>query len=332
MRMRILRSVVALLLVFFATESWAEKEPGTSAQLDANVFAVIDGVSLDAGVFVRRLLAEMRQTFYHGRIPEDEAAPFRLKIANQLVDEFLLAQEARRRGLMADPAELERRWSELDRRSAARPEWADARDRLKPMFTADWERQLLAESLLAQVRNIPSATDVQAREYYASHLDLFTRPASHRLSIILLGVDPGAGEPAWVEAEQRAEQLYNELQKGADFSELAELHSTDYTADQGGDMGVIHAGMVGDDVQALVEKMQPGDVAKPMRLLQGVALFKLVDRTDAVQQDFDAVRERAAKLWHREQSDLAAELLRFELRQASVIELNEALVALPVQK
>nr|WP_246481076.1 peptidyl-prolyl cis-trans isomerase [Motiliproteus sediminis] len=271
----------------------------------------------------------MRQTFYHGRIPEAEANPFRHKIANQLVDEYLLAREAIKRGIEADREEVAAKWQSLDKRNAGDPEWAEAKERLKPVFEADWVRQSLAARLIESVRAVPEPSEAEVRAYYQEHLDLFKEPASHRVSIILLGVDPGAGEAAWVDAEQRAAELVKELENGADFAELAMLHSTDFTADQGGDMGVLHEGMVGDDVQKLVETMAPGDISQPKRLLQGVAIFQLAERIESVQHPFEAVQERAGRLQRRDQAALAEELLRFELRQAADVHLNEAVVTLP---
>ena len=123
-----------------------------------------------------------------------------------------------------------------------------------------------------------------------------------------------------VHARQHIEvNLGERLADGADFAELASLHSSDSTAQQGGDMGYLHAGMLSPDAEAAVAQLDVGGISEPVRVLEGMAIFKLVDRRPEQLRSFDDVRERATELWIRQAGEERWQQLVADLRAGSEI-------------
>ena len=143
-------------------------------------------------------------------------------------------------------------------------------------------------------------SDDDALAYYRANPERFTEPKSERVSLILVGVDPSSPREAWDEAMQRARELHGELRNGASFADLARAHSSDPTAENGGDMGYLHTGMTGDSFQAAVDALQSGEFSEPFMILEGVAIVMLTDRIEPHLQAFEEVKERARGLQQRE--------------------------------
>ena len=174
------------------------------------------------------------------------------------------------------------------------------------------------------VRAVPAPTDRQIEAYYSAHQDKFTEPEQVRLSVILLKVDPSSPKAAWEGAKNEGASIVKRIRSGAAFDKLAELHSQDASASKGGAMGYVHQGMLPEPAQLAVDKLKAGEVADPVVLLEGVAIFRLEDRRPAKLNALSAVKERAAALWQREQSDLAWSALVAKIRSQASVTINES--------
>jgi parvulin-like peptidyl-prolyl isomerase len=147
--------------------------------------------------------------------------------------------------------------------------------------------------------------------------------------VILLKVDPSSPQAAWNGAHAEAQALHKKLLAGADFAELARLHSGDRSAERGGAMDYTHRGMLPEAVHGVVDKLQPRQLSEPVQLLEGVAILRLDDRRTAQQRSFEQVRERAADLWRRDEGQARWSRLIADLRRASTIRIDESHYAPP---
>ena len=77
--------------------------------------------------------------------------------------------------------------------------------------------------------------------------------------------------------------------------------------------------MLAPEAQQHVEGLIPGNIAAPLRLLQGIAIFRLEGRVPAQLNDFDQVRERALGLLQRQQQKQAWLQLLEELHQRTPV-------------
>jgi len=140
-----------------------------------------------------------------------------------------------------------------------------------------------------------------------------------RLSMILLRVDPSAPATTWQAAAEEALRLRHRIDEGADFAELARLHSNDPSAAEGGDLGYVHDGMLAPAAQTAVAALVPGAITEPLRVLEGIVILRL----DSVQQarlvPLHEAEARARALCARDGADRAWQLLKTELRAAAEV-------------
>jgi len=84
-------------------------------------------------------------------------------------------------------------------------------------------------------------------------------------------------------------------------------------------MGYLHDGMLSPAAQEVIDKLAIGEVSRPVRLLKGVAIFRVSDRKAARLRAFEDVKKRARELLIREQSDQAWASLKGQLRNSTPI-------------
>lgn len=108
-------------------------------------------------------------------------------------------------------------------------------------------------------------TDKQIKDYYEQHKDQYTEV---RTSHIL------------VDNEPTAKEIEKELEKGADFAELAKKQSTDQvSAAEGGDLGYLSGASQEMDPTFLAAalKLKKGEVSEPIKTVFGYHLIKVTD-------------------------------------------------------
>ena len=296
---------------------------GAAKGEDVPLFATVNGETIPLQTYVQELRNAAKNRFYHGQAPENEVAAFQREAGQELVDATLMLQEARRLGLEPDREWVEIELQRLEARYSSHPDW----EAQKETVVADLRRRLEAKNLLAQlkrrVETIGDPTPDQQRGYYERNPDKFTSPEQVRVSMILLKVEPWAPSQKWESALAQAEQLVFQIREGAAFEELAEAWSQDPSADQGGDMGYLHRGMLGGPTQEVLDKLKPGEMSDAFRILEGVAIVRLVDRKEPVLNSFESVQSRVIDLWKRETRTDAMENFVVRLRESAEIEYHD---------
>jgi parvulin-like peptidyl-prolyl isomerase len=174
------------------------------------------------------------------------------------------------------------------------------------------------------VKAVPAPTEKQLEQYWAANKDKFTEPERVKLSMILLKVDPSSPQAKWDAAREEGIAIAKRLKGGADFAELARLHSADGSAQKGGDMGYIHRGMLPDPAQAAVDKLKAGETSDAVVLLEGVSVFKLDDRKEAKLNPLSKVRERAQDLWLRDKGEEAWAQFIAKLHRETPVKMDES--------
>lgn len=266
-----------------------------------------------------------RGKFYHGKPPEAEIARLQRDVGQGLVDDVLLAREARRRKIQPDAAAVQKQLATYEERYKDSAQWKANRAQVLPGLKARLERDSVMEQLAKQARTVADPTPAQLEQYYQAHKDKFTSPEQVHLQVILLKVDPSSPQSRWDAAMEEAKKIAVRLKGGADFAELARLHSGDPSADKGGDMGYVHHGMLPEPAQKAVDKLKAGEyTAEPVPLLEGVAVFKLQQRKSPTLNKLDVVRERARDLYLRDKGEEAWNALLARLRKDNPVKLDES--------
>lgn len=278
--------------------------PAAAKDMHDRVFAVINGRAIPTADYEQAFATLVRQRFYHGQIPESELASVREEIKSKLVQRVVLLEEAERRKILPDEKTIEEMLAGYDKRYTNSPQWQQNRELLLPGLHKQLVEQSLISQLDQQVREVAAPSDAEVRGYYDAHPELFTEPEKLRLAVILLAVDPSSPATAWQSTREEARAIHGRLLAGADFDETARLHSS-LNAEKSGDIGYLHRGMLPESIQQKVDAFEVGKINEPLETLEGVAIFRLIDRLPAQKREFSDVVSRARELLVRERQETA---------------------------
>jgi len=299
MKMTVFRSTLLGLLILLGMAPPGFAKADTQAEPVQPVFARVNGEIIYQGAYDTALRVGGRQRFYHGKAPEAELIAFRREVAERLIEERVLYQEAVRQGMNPDQAWVDSEFSKIEKRYSVSPQWHESGEMLEREIRDGLAERSLIEQLDQSYRSVQAPSEDEIRAYYESHPDKFTSPEQVRVSTILLKVEPWQPKAIWDDTRSTAEQIHAELTSGADF----DTYAAQYPPEDSSQLGYIHRGMLGDSAQVAIDQLKEGQYTEAVTLLEGIAIFRLDERRQARLNPLEKVRERAAALLIREQSE-----------------------------
>ena len=294
-----------ILLLLSGQMSVAAEAQGKKTQNveSAKMFASVGESQISESEFNNAFYRHMRSKFYHGKPPEDQVENVRQQVAESIITRTLLIEESRRQGLQCNEQAIQATIQQYNKRYASSEQWQQNRESLIGAL----EQRLCEDDLIRQieekVRKVSKPTEQDLTIYYESNLDKFTEPARQRISVILLQVAPSAPKSVWDAATVEAKSIKAEIEQGGDFAEIASLRSADKSAQNGGDMGYLHTGMLSPAAETVGDELALKQISVPVRLLRGVAIFRVDERLPARVRSYSEVSARLRDLWERQQSE-----------------------------
>ncbi|MCP5142333.1 MAG: SurA N-terminal domain-containing protein [Chromatiales bacterium] len=177
---------------------------------------------------------------------------------------------------------------------------------------------------------------VAIREYFDNHHDQYVRPEQREAAHIMIAVAPDADEAAAETARQRIAELRLELDQGADFAELATRSDDVSSAQNGGNLGMVDRGTMGDEFDRVLFALGEGDVSEPVRTEFGWHLVKVMRIHPTGTKTFEDSLDAVTADWRRSRAEEDFYALGERLAEASFSQPDNLLAAseetgLPVQ-
>jgi peptidyl-prolyl cis-trans isomerase SurA len=160
-------------------------------------------------------------------------------------------------------------------------------------FRENTKRQIIVAKLQSQeVVNKISITEQEIKNFLAKDSGRLGARAEVHLLHILIATPDGATAEVIQRARAQADQVVQELRRGADFAAVAVRQSGGRQALEGGDLGWLRAGQIPVQVKELVQTMDKGSISDPLRGSEGFHIFKLVDYKGGNRQVVDQTHVR----------------------------------------
>jgi len=185
----------------------------------------------------------------------------------------------------------------------------------KDSLRDDVEIQLRDVALREQIVGAIVPTDDQLAEFLEANISQYDSPESIRASHIL------------IPDEVASQDIYEQLQAGADFAALASEYSTDAgTKDQGGDLDWFERGQMVPEFEEAAFALEIGEISQPIETAYGYHIIQLTDRRAASTPTLDDVKDEIWDAYIAEQeSERFAEWYE-EFYASSEIEITEPLL------
>ncbi|WP_286978444.1 peptidylprolyl isomerase [Pseudomonas sp.] len=197
---------------------------------------------------------------------------------DQMIAKELLWQEAQRRGISVSDAEIDKQLAMLKQGLGGDEAFARELNNAgfdTQSFTDYLRHELVASRMLEALSEVEPAAESEVQTVYDANRQHLQKPeqvwARHLLLKASDPVDPEADEAS----RQELLALREQIEAGADFSEVAEQHSQDSTAAEGGDLGYFSRGTMVPAFENAAFALKPGEVSQPVRTVFGWHLIKL---------------------------------------------------------
>jgi len=285
------------------------KRPAAWLPLAAMAFAVVAGCNKQtqhapdvwAVVNGKEIHREEVDKYYRTRVnPEgqepsqEEALSLKLNVLDELINNEILIERAKKLNLEASDGEVEDRFTEIKSPYTEDEFQRQLKDRAVTVddLKSDLRRQLSIQKLLnREVVAKISITDQDVTDFYNANKAQFNvAEPQYRIATILVTPrkepqirnrknDDATNE---AEAQRKIKMLMDRLNSGADFAQLAMDYSEDMnTAGTGGDLGYVPESALNQSDPALkkmVLGLKPGQVSPPIQVKEGYRILKLITR------------------------------------------------------
>jgi peptidyl-prolyl cis-trans isomerase SurA len=154
---------------------------------------------------------------------------------------------------------------------------------------AAYRREIRKQLTMEQLRQIDviGRISVAPREIQQCVADLennLVGNSEYNLSHILISVPQSATAEQFAEAKRKADDVYQQLQNGADFGEMAVRYSDSETGLEGGALGWRKGDQLPTLFSDVVGGLQQGEFSAPIRAVSGYHLVKINELRSAIQK------------------------------------------------
>ena len=291
-RFNVMRPFLALLLLVAACSA-ANAE--ALRPLD-RIAAIVDNDVIMQSQLEQRIL-EVRHTMAQRKAEIPPESVLKQQVLERLISESLQLQMAQRAGIHISDEELNQAFSNIAQRNGLNPEQFQAKLAKDGFNPLDAREQIRREMVINRVRQRRVAeriqvSDQEVRNFLASDLGKMELSEEYHLANIMIPIPEGADASAIQSAGRVAEDTYRQLQKGANFAELALSRSVSENALDGGDMGWRKAAQLPPPFDDLIRTLPMGGVTEPVRTPSGFVLVKVIEKRGGGQQIRDEVHVR----------------------------------------
>jgi len=172
--------------------------------------------------------------------------------------------------------------------------------------------RLLMDSLLANEGKAATTDDAMKKVYEEASKQISGEQEVHARHIL-------------VETEDEAKAVKAELDKGADFAELAKKKSKDPGASDGGDLGFFTKEQMVPEFSEVAFKLDPGKISDPVKSQFGWHIIKVEEKRNRKPPEFDQVKAQIETYVTRKaQADYVG-----KLREGAKIERTDQAAATP---
>ena len=307
-------SVLAAMVIFCALSKPADAQQtqGIAAQVDDDVITRLDLVAR-----TNFIILTSRQ-----RNSKEVRKRVKRQALDQLIDEMLKFQEARRLKFTVSRKEL---------KSAMRT--VEARNKMNPgdmsklliehgIDKTTFEKQIEAELLWSKIiRRLALATiknsEVAIKDAIAVMRANKGKPEYLAAEIFI----PFESNKSALETKQMVGRLHRQIVEGARFSALARTFSQSASAAKGGSMGWIRADQLEKNLAIVIARLKPGQMSAPIQVPDGYYILLLQNQRVAaglpqpnvtvnLQQVFLPLTQKASKTELNTQLNLAKSIAK----------------------
>ncbi|RKY34446.1 MAG: hypothetical protein DRP78_06535 [Candidatus Omnitrophota bacterium] len=293
------------------------------AEFTEKILAIVNGeviTQTDVDEILTPIYSQYKNT-YQGEILRKKIKTAKNDILNQLIDDKLILQEAKKQKIEINEKEIDYSIAQLKSNFQSEEEFEDALKEQNISLISlkkNYQEQLLIKKILHKKifsKLVVSPAEVSA--YYLKHKQNFNVPEQVNLRTISI---KNKSTPNL--SRKKINEIYGQLKNGAEFVELVEKYSENSNVINAGEMGSMKRGTMRKEIENTVFELKIGEFTKPIETPTGYSIFKIIEKKPAtfltLQEVQDTIRQSIKQTKAKEQIKKWVE----KLKQAAFIEVR----------
>jgi peptidyl-prolyl cis-trans isomerase SurA len=262
-------------------------------------------------------------------------------VLRDLIDQQLLLQKGKDLGITGD-TELIKRLDEMRKQMnlgtmEELEKAAEAQGASYEEFKQNLRNQIITQRVIGQeVGSHLSMNKEEELKFYSEHKGEMQQPEQVRLSEILIapktpptttGPDGKPQPPSQAEtdtalaaAEAKAQEVLEQLHRGASFEDLAKKNSDGPSAKDGGDLSYFKRGVLAKELEDKVFAMKAGETTDVIRTKQGFVILKVSEHQEAGVPTLKEVEPRIQDALYMQKLQPALRAYLTKLREEAFID------------
>lgn len=282
-----IRYLATFVVLAAASTAAAEELSDTGEFVDGIAAIVNEGVVLKSELREQTQLIRERARLEGLQLPPENI--LREQVLERLIVEQIQLQRADRFGIQISDQMLNQALARIAEQNGIPFERLPESMASEGIDYAMYRRDMRKQMLLDQLRQIDviRRISVAPREIEQCVADLENNVvgnSEYNLSHILISVPESATAEQFAEAEKKANEVYAELQGGADFGEMAVRHSNSQTSLEGGNLGWRKGDQLPTLFSDVVGSLEEGEFSAPIRAVSGFHIVKINELRSATKK------------------------------------------------
>ncbi len=244
------------------------------------------------------------------------------KIIEQIIDNFLLLDEAKERKIELDSEFVERHIDEIKRQFGKNEAFYE--ELKKHGISFDVFKKNVQDTLMIQkftkdeTKDKIKITAEMLEGYYNEHKSSMIAPDMVKASHILIGkTQAGSIE----KAREKAEELLKKIKEGANFEDIAKEHSNCPSASKGGDLGTFSRGKMVPEFEKSAFSLKEKEISEPVETNFGVHLIRVDEKHEKKNITFKEAQPYIEKIIYQQEGQKIMKTLAEELKKTAEIEI-----------
>jgi len=233
----------------------------------------------------------------------------RTEILNQLINERLMMQAARKEKIKIDKSEVTKEYEAIVKAFSSESEYLKRlkeKGISKDFILKSIEKDIMAAKFIDRLAKDISITENELKEYYEKNLSVFMTSEAYRLSLIK------------ADSIDDARKIKRELEAGASFEEMAKKHPAGHQ-EQGSETGWVTMGTFPKDIAKEIIKIKSGSFGGPIAGREGYYLVKVFEKREARTAPFEEVKADIIQiLLQNKKSEILSNWIQQERAKAKI--------------
>jgi len=278
--MRILSGLFPVLVLMAPVSATADTAAVETNQID-RILVIVNDEIITASEVANRIEAIRTRLRQQSVSPPPEEI-LRRQVIEHMIVERLQTQLAKQAGIKISDQKLDAAMGKIAERRKLdidefKKELAGQRGGLAAA-RAELRNQLMAQEIAErEVINRIRISDSEIDDFLANR-ERRGAAVEYNISHILIPVPESASPEKIAESRQQAEQVYQQLENGDDFRQVAIANSKGQNALEGGSLGWRSDGQLPDLFLDGLKGLEPGQFSKVLKSANGFHILKLNDR------------------------------------------------------